>query len=187
MISPAPTPVWAQGGGPTVWLLDGRDSRRDEHGLRGWARELINVAAASHSSRSHRYPYELVACHEAPVGVDIERVEPFDESFFASICTPSERTLKVDLDDLDGYAISLWASKEALAKALGDAVAYDPRRLGSPMFWPDGRSGPWRAVPLPVPSGHSGWLCWQEILIPRPRLALASGRGRGAAPDHQCG
>ena len=126
----------------------------------------MNQAAPSHSSRSHRYPYALVACHAAPVGVDFERVEPFDGSFFVSMCTPSELAQQVDFDDLDGYAISLWSSKEALAKALGDAVAYDPRRLGSPMLWPDGRSGPWRAVALPVPSGHSGWLCWKTSRLP---------------------
>jgi 4'-phosphopantetheinyl transferase superfamily len=172
VISPARTLVWAQGGGPTVWLLDARDPRLDESGLRRWARELVNGAAASYSSRSHRHPYALVACHAAPVGVDIERVEPFDESFFISICTPSERAQRVDLGQLDGYVISLWSSKEALAKALGDAVAYDPRRLGSPMFWPDGRSGSWRAVPLPVPSGHSGWLCWQEVRLDHARGLL---------------
>ena len=159
-----------------MWLLDARDSRLDERGLRRWAQELINYTAASHSSRSHRYPYELVACHSRPVGVDIERTEPFDASFFVSICTPSERAQQVDLDDLDDYAISLWASKEALAKALGDAVAYDPRRLGSPMFWPDGRSGPWRAASLPVPNGHSGWLCWQDASLAGDRETRSSPR-----------
>jgi 4'-phosphopantetheinyl transferase superfamily protein len=177
VIPPARIPVWAQSGGPKVWLLDARHSSLDEHGLRGWARELIDNDAAAHNSHSQRYPYALVAFHTAPVGVDIERVEQFDESFFVSICTPAERALKVDLDDLDGYAISLWSSKEALTKALGDAVAYDPRRLDSPMFWPDGRSGPWRAVSLPVPSGHSGWLCWQDASV---------GGGRETRRSSQC-
>jgi phosphopantetheinyl transferase len=97
------------------------------------------------------------------VGVDIERVEPFDEAFLESISTPSERARSADPSDPGTYTASLWASKEALAKALGDPLAYDPRRLESPMFWPAGRSGPWRAAPLPVPGGHNAWACWRVL------------------------
>jgi len=42
----------------------------------------------------------------------------------------------------DNYLTSLWAAKEALAKALGDALCYEPSRLGSPQHWPRGRPGP---------------------------------------------
>jgi phosphopantetheinyl transferase len=55
----------------------------------------------------------------------------------------------------------MWCGKEALSKALGDALAYDPRRLGSPLSWPDGRSGAWCAAELPAPAGHVAWLCWR--------------------------
>jgi hypothetical protein len=64
--------------------------------------------------------------------------------------------------DPDNYLTSLWASKEALAKALGDAMLYEPSRLGSPQHWPRGQAGPWRAAELAAPAGHVAWLCWRS-------------------------
>jgi phosphopantetheinyl transferase (holo-ACP synthase) len=107
-----------------------------------------------------------VATHLEPVGVDIERVEPFDRGFLDSICTPDERQMRLEDERSEEFLSSLWCSKEALAKGLGDALAYDPRRLGSPVFWPDWQAGPWRAAPLMVPAGHTAWLCWRST--PRP-------------------
>lgn len=160
MITPAATRVETGPGAPEVWLLDATTAELDDAELRRWARQLPAVAGAAHSSRSYRHPYALVACAGGPVGVDLERVEPFDQTFRDSICTPEERARPVGRDDA-GVA-ALWCSKEALSKALGDAVSYDPRRLGSPIFWPNGSSGPWRATSLRVPGGYVGWMCWRS-------------------------
>lgn len=143
---------------PQVFLLDARRAGLDETDLRSWARDQAEASGAEYTSRSYRYPYALVACHEHRVGVDIERVERLDAAFLQSICTPVERAFRLEADD----AWSLWCSKEALAKALGDARRYDPRRLVSPMLWPDGRSGPWRAAALRAPARHNAWVCWQS-------------------------
>jgi 4'-phosphopantetheinyl transferase superfamily len=151
-------------GGPRVALLAAPRCGLDENALRSAARAQTVVHGVPHTSRSYRHPFALVAWHSGPVGVDIERVDQFDEEFLASICTPSERVVAPG-PDCDSYLTSLWCSKEALAKALGDAVRYDPRRLGSPMFWPEGRSGPWRAVRLAAPGGHNAWLCWRSAAI----------------------
>ena len=160
MIAPAATALETEPGAPDVWMLDARATGLDELGLRSWARQLPQAVRAAYSSRSYRHPYALVACGSEPLGVDLERVEPFDQVFLQSICTAEERKRRLSCD---GSAIaSLWCSKEALSKALGDALAYDPRRLGSPIFWPGGTSGPWRAVSLPVPGGYVGWLCWRS-------------------------
>jgi phosphopantetheinyl transferase len=142
-------------------LLDAAAERLDEPALRARARAVAEATGAPHTSRSYRYPYALVAWHTTQVGVDIERIEPFDAEFLASISTPAERNIAPDEADPPAFVSSLWCSKEALAKALGDALAYDPRRLDSPMFWPDGQAGGWRASALPVPAGHNGWLCWR--------------------------
>jgi hypothetical protein len=80
-------------GAPAVKLLDARVAGLDEDELRAWARAETAVLPAPHTSRSYRYPYALVTWHSEPVGVDIERVEPLEETFMESICTPSERGL----------------------------------------------------------------------------------------------
>ena len=141
-------------------LLDARELGTDEDGLRAAARR--KAAGAAHVARSYRFPYALVAWHDEEVGVDIERVEPSDDAFADLVCTPEERREADSVDDRDLYLISLWSSKEALSKALGDAVRYEPSRLASPLRWPDGRSGPWRAERLDAPEGHLAWLCWRS-------------------------
>jgi phosphopantetheinyl transferase len=108
------------------------------------------------ASRSYCPPYALVAWHDGPVGVDIERVVSCDARFAESITTPAERVPRTDRE-----IISLWAGKEALAKALGDAVDYDPRRLESPAGWRNGVSGAWHAAAISVPDGYCGWMCWR--------------------------
>ncbi|HYB27319.1 MAG TPA: 4'-phosphopantetheinyl transferase superfamily protein [Solirubrobacteraceae bacterium] len=147
--------------GPETWLLDARAADLDEIALRRWARSQRRPDAETRVTRSYAYPYALVAWHTGPVGIDIERVQECDAAFLESISTPSERRIGLaDGLDPDAHTISLWSAKEALSKALGDAVAYDPRRLESPLRWPHGRCGPWRAAALPAPAGHVAWLCW---------------------------
>jgi hypothetical protein len=156
---------------PRVQLLDaamssspGADGRRlGADDLRSLARRLSERRGAGHSSRSYCFPRALVASHDAPVGVDIERVGRCDDAFACSIQTPAERAGASLPDDRDWYLTSLWSSKEALAKALGEPLAYDPRRLQGPGAWPHGRSGPWRASALDVGAGHVAWVCWRAV------------------------
>lgn len=151
-------------GAPEVRLLDGLAAALDEPGLRAWARDACDLGAY-HVSRAYRYPYALTAWHSERVGVDIERIERLDQTFVESVCTPAERRWLSGETHADEFLTSLWCGKEALAKALGDALSYDPRRLDSPVFWPHGRAGPWRAAPLPVPAGHCGWMCWRATRV----------------------
>lgn len=141
-------------------LLDARDDGLDQAGLRALARE--RSSDASHAARSYRFPYALIALHDEPVGVDLERIEAHSLEFGESISTPAEREALRQVEELGPYLSSLWCSKEALAKALGDALSYDPRRLESPRGWTGGRSGPWHAEELSAPEGHVAWLCWRS-------------------------
>lgn len=159
--------------GPRAWLLDGRAAGLDEVGLRAWARAEGEASGARHVSRAYRHPFAVVAWHEQPVGVDIERIERHDPRFAASIATPAEAPEVARRVAHEGYVSALWSGKEALAKALGDAVDYDPQRLESPLCWPGHRAGGWRAAPLATPGAHVGWLVWRETAGPddRPRLS----------------
>src|ERR1700759_909625 len=121
---------------PRVALIDATCDGLEEAALRTRARELGAAVGADAGSRSYCHPYALVGCHTDQVGIDIERFVACDERFARSICTPAEVARTDSAGDRD--VVSLWSGKEALAKALGDAVDYDPRRLESPVGWPDG-------------------------------------------------
>jgi hypothetical protein len=153
---------------PEVQLIDARTiGLGDEPALREHARGLSADTGAPFTSRSYSFPLALLAWHTAPVGCDIEHVAPCDEAFADSIRTPEERAAAAAREavpedaDRDRCITSLWSSKEALAKALGDALDYDPRRLEGPGAWPDGRSGALRAATLDVADGYVAWLCWR--------------------------
>ena len=146
-------------GAPVVALIDGSGEGLEAASLKARARALGRPIGARAVSRSYAPPYALVGWHSGPVGVDIERVVSCDEQFARSICTPTERARSAWGSDRD--VVSLWSGKEALAKALGDAVRYDPRRLESPASWSGGASGPWRAATLTVPDGYCAWVCWR--------------------------
>ncbi len=148
---------------PRLALLDAGRLRLDESGLRRLARRLSEASPAAYACRSDRYPYALLALADTPVGVDIERVEPWSAAAARSICTPAEPAESPVGEHQDAYFSSLWSSKEALAKALGDAVRYDPRRLEAPLAWAGGRAGSWRAERLSAPPGHVAWVCWREL------------------------
>ena len=156
---PAGAPAAAR---PAVRFYDARRLGVDERGLRELVRARCRESGAAHFSRSYRYPFAVAAWHSLPLGVDLERVEQFGRPFAESIATPLElaRIERVGRPD-DAWIASLWSGKEAVAKAYGDAVDYDPRRLDSPLTWPDGEAGRWRAVPLAAPLGHRGWVCWR--------------------------
>lgn len=153
--------------------------------LRRSARAHPESSRAAHVSRSYRAPLALIAWHDAPVGVDIERIEPCGPTFARSICTPAEIALYADRFGDSSFVTSLWASKEALAKALGDPLAYDPRRLDSPIGWSGGAAGWWRAEEINAPAGHVAWLVWAlEEAGERGQCTLDSPRG-GTALEQQ--
>lgn len=146
-------------GAPVVHLLDATGWTSEERELRAVARSITASAPPRYSSRSYAFPLALVALHAEPVGVDIELVASWGPARTASILTVTERQRRSPLDDR--RATSVWSSKEALAKALDTPIHYDPRRLESPAFWPNGAAGRWRSYRLKVPEAYEAWLCWR--------------------------
>jgi phosphopantetheinyl transferase len=159
-------------GAPRVALIDATDEGLDEAALRMRARELGATRGSGPVSRSYCHPFALVGWHTRPIGVDIERVVACPGEFLAAIATPSEEAGGRWTTDTD--LISLWSSKEALSKALGDALDYDPRRIESPAGWPGGVCGPWRTASLPVPNGYCGWVCWRAAVTSRSAAPVRS-------------
>ena len=146
-------------GAPRVALIDATREGLDEAALRTRARELGAAVGAGAVSRSYCHPYALVGWHTGPIGVDIERVVACPAGFSQAISTPAEEDSGRWTTDRD--LISLWSSKEALCKGLGDALDYDPRRLESPAGWPCGVCGSWRTAALRAPDGFCAWVCWR--------------------------
>lgn len=150
---------------PEVTLLDASALGLDEAGLRRLARAHEGVFV----SRSYRFPYAAVATWDGDVGVDIERVDAsLDLRFAQSIATPHERA---GLEGVSAADIaSLWSAKEAVAKALGQPLARDPRRVEAPPVWRAAPAlgevqplgGPWWARALQVPQGYVGWVVWRR-------------------------
>jgi len=108
-------------------------------------------------SRSYRGCCGLVATHSSRVGVDIEVVD-------LTVCTEAVLTpTEMTLGGTPAMWCDWWSAKEALAKALGNARLYDPRRLESPAHWENGRSGRWACSRLGLPPGFVGWVVWEEV------------------------
>src|ERR1700729_2863927 len=146
-------------GAPGVALIDASAEGLDEAALRARARNLGEAVGAGTVSRSYCHPYALVGWHGGPVGGGIQRVGACPPGVLQAISTPDEHAGGRWSTDRD--LISLWSSKEALSKALGDALDYDPRRLESPAGWPGGVCGSWRTATLPAPDGYCAWVCWR--------------------------
>jgi 4'-phosphopantetheinyl transferase superfamily len=145
-------------GAPELYLLDARILGTDPAGLRQAARQFCGRLEPASVSRSYCHPLALVAGADRPLGVDIEQVSSWRPSQVRGLLTPEELE-GGPLDD-PFWATSLWSSKEALAKGLGDALDYDPRRVGAPSLWPNGRAGRWQAqMVIPAP-GYVAWVCW---------------------------
>jgi len=116
----------------------------------------VAAPAGSRSSRSYRNGIALVAVHTARVGVDVEVI---DTAITADAVLTSVEALA---PDGPSEWCRWWSAKEALAKALGDARRYDPRRLESPARWRGGEEGLWRVAEIEVPTGYVAWVVWES-------------------------
>lgn len=158
-----PRLLWRTPGEPDVVLLEADQKEQ----LQRLARRLCQ-GWPGRCSRSYNVPHALVAFHGERVGVDIEGVEATELGFFEGIATPAERqrlTPPTEGFARDRFLIRLWSAKEAAAKALGDALAYDPRRLDSPLVWERTQTGLYlagglRARELELGPNLVGWVCW---------------------------
>jgi len=155
---------------PQVILLTDEGPTR----LAARARELCDDRWP-HWSRSYSGVTALIAGWHHRVGVDVESLHRSaeatwsldDEHFRSTIMTPEERkhVLTLDHDDPRVGAVSLWCSKEALAKALGTPLQMNPARLTGPAVWGESRRGNWQATSFDVPTLQCdavGWVVFES-------------------------
>ncbi|MCL2482563.1 MAG: 4'-phosphopantetheinyl transferase superfamily protein [Propionibacteriaceae bacterium] len=79
-------------------------------------------------SIAHKDSRGVAAISENPVGIDIERIDAKEPSFWNLVFTDSEKALLETSPDRDEWAIRFWVAKEAYGKMLGEGLKGDPKR-----------------------------------------------------------
>ncbi len=123
-----------------------------------------------HWTRSYSGGVALVAGWRYRIGVDVEREwasygatwSTNDAHFRSTMMTPEERRRFPASRHSPGRrdAVSLWCSKEALAKALGTPLDMDPARLTGPAAWENGARGLWSAARLDIHALGTDAVAW---------------------------
>lgn len=125
-----------------------------------------------HWSRSYSKNWGVAAGWSSRVGIDIEVFDhdcddamwPGSLKDFAAGLLPSDE--HGNFFSLHGTSIkysksSIWSSKEALAKALGDALLYDPKKLTTPALCEHDIAQKWKSKFYSKLIGNSKILvCW---------------------------
>lgn len=126
--------------GVSVTLL----RRSGSHNSFGQPQQKGRGALEVFESRSYSSDYAVVVFASHRCGIDIELPTPSDPEwslesplYQLAVLAKGEKDLVLATEyrnDKD-LASVLWSSKEALAKALGNASAYEPTDLYSPITW----------------------------------------------------
>ncbi len=108
----------------------------------------------SNTSRSYSGRYVVETFSQSRCGIDLETLKPAEANwsihsplFELAMLAPGEKEL-IEASDFcqhENLPTVIWASKEALAKALGDAKNYEPTQLRSPITWAAEPSPNWSA------------------------------------------
>ena len=104
-------------------------------------------------SYSGRFAIEVLSNQRCGIDLEIAKEADFDwsvnsELFEIAMLAPGEKDLIMSSrfsSDKDLETL-IWVSKEALAKALGDATQYEPSKIYSPICWDDMQPNNWQAI-----------------------------------------
>jgi 4'-phosphopantetheinyl transferase len=72
-----------------------------------------------HFSLSHSGDYAVCALGEKPIGIDIQKIVPYNEKTAKKVCSQSELEIVEKSDDKSAEFIKLWTKKEAVMKMEG--------------------------------------------------------------------
>ncbi len=85
-----------------------------------------------HFSISHCSGVAVCAVSHNPVGIDVEKVEPYDDQLAQAICSPSEyEWVQADGSVRAERLTELWTRKESTVKCSGMGLQVDPRLIPS--------------------------------------------------------
>jgi 3-oxoacyl-(acyl-carrier-protein) synthase/malonyl CoA-acyl carrier protein transacylase/phosphopantetheinyl transferase (holo-ACP synthase) len=90
--------------------------------------ELAGALEGLHVSLSHKGNEAVAIVSDAPVGIDIEKVEDRGEDFLKVAFSEGERALLGD-EPRPEAVTSFWVAKEACAKKTGEGLVVNPRRF----------------------------------------------------------
>ena len=103
-------------------------------------------------SYSGRFAIEVVSNQRCGIDLEIAKEAEFDwsvnsELFELAMLAPGEKELIMasSLSSDKDLETVIWVSKEALAKALGDATRYEPSKIYSPICWDGMQPNNWQA------------------------------------------
>ena len=75
-----------------------------------------------HFNLSHCKKAVACALSPKPIGIDVERIRPFDKELAAYVCAPSELETLLNSPEPELEFTLLWTKKEALCKLRGDGL-----------------------------------------------------------------
>jgi len=80
-------------------------------------------------SLSHTRGIAACAVSETEIGVDVERIFPYDPEIAAMICCPAELRFLDGVTDKSFHLTRFWVLKESHLKAIGQGLSIDPRTI----------------------------------------------------------
>ena len=129
-------------------------------------------------SRSYSGAFVAEVQSQQYCGIDIELAAPSNgnwsirsKHFVDAVLAPNELPLLLETSWAKEpfFETQIWASKEAFAKASGDASQYEPNELTSPMTWSDSPHAERRAINLNFQTDAGECLImWVVTLKPQP-------------------
>ncbi len=110
---------------------------------------LFDLTAVFDQDNDRTLEWSAISGAEKPIASSALFFSEQNETTLADIIlTEEENTYLSSFPDEDKISqlLKIWSAKEALTKALGDALSYNPKFLTSPVMWPESKSGRWHYV-----------------------------------------
>ncbi len=140
-----------------------------------FGKPLLENDRGCHFNISHSGNWVVCVIDDAPVGIDVERIQEIDLAVSRTCFTKAERADLFDKSEdqqLD-YFFDLWTLKESYIKAIGEGMSCDLHSFsmavdsaGAIHFHSEHDSGPWYFRQYPLGSGYRLAVCASHERFP---------------------